>query len=101
MSGGYQRLKNISRVSKTISRKDREQCAYNRVLMKLPEIERIDLLETWEKTKETGEKEMGDGIILTLMARGFSRIEICALLGVGESRLHRLSKYTGENRNNN
>jgi hypothetical protein len=90
ISGSYQCVQQINK-----KKTDRKTNALERVVKKMGEKSLNALKETWNAMK-TGygeaEWEQGEGIILRLMAQGYSDREIKALLGVGGSRVSRLRK---------
>jgi hypothetical protein len=90
ISGSYQCVQQINK-----KKTDRKTNALERVVKKMGEKSLNALKETWNAMK-TGygeaEWEQGEGIILRLMAQGYSDREIKALLGVGGSRVSQLRK---------
>ncbi|CAK9266760.1 unnamed protein product [Sphagnum jensenii] len=90
ISGSYQCVQQINK-----KKTDRKTNALERVVKKMGEESLNALKETWNAMK-TGygevEWEQGEGVILGLMAQGYSDREIKALLGVGGSRVSRLRK---------
>ncbi|CAK9229226.1 unnamed protein product [Sphagnum troendelagicum] len=90
ISGSYHCVQQINK-----KKTDRKTNALERVVKKMGEESLNALKETWNAMK-TGygeaEWEHGEGVILGLMAQGYSDREIKALRGVGGSRVSQLRK---------
>jgi transposase len=90
ISGSYQCVQQINK-----KKTDRKTNALERVVKKMGEESFNALKETWNAMKtryDEAEWEQGEGVILGLMAQGYSNREIKALLGVGGSHVSRLRK---------
>jgi hypothetical protein len=90
ISGSYQCVQQINK-----KMTDRKTNALERVVKKMAEKSLNALKETWNAMKtryDEAEWEQGEGVILGLMAQGYSDREIKALLGVGGFCVSRLRK---------
>jgi hypothetical protein len=90
ISGSYQCVQQTNK-----KKTDRKTNALERVVKKMEEESLNALKEMWNAMKtgyDEAEWEQGEGVILGLMAQGYSDRKIKALLGVGGSRVSRLKK---------
>ena len=80
MPGGHDIVK-VPKKRKTQSKQEQNEKALARAISKLGEDEAKKVQEEYKKYQKN--KELSEGVILTLIATGLSGIEMKSLLGIG------------------